>query len=202
MWKLAGIFLLFFPVFAQAGAQKMEGAICDSASAGLFFAVVPDKPVTLQQFVSGFASASEKKAMAWLAAMSKRLEKRIPDPKTRNDFLITVHYEALRVALDPQLILGIIQVESDFNKYAVSTAGARGYMQVMPFWTKLCGHPDHNLFHLRRNLRYGCSILLGYLRMERGNYFRALGRYNGSLGQATYPNLVLRAWHGPWAYPS
>ena len=200
MWKLAGIFLLFFPVFAQAGAQKMEGAVCNSASAGLFVADVPDKPVTLQQFVSVFAS--EKKAMAWLATMSKRLEKRIPDSKTRNDFLITVCYEALRLALDPQLILGIIQVESDFKKYAVSTAGARGYMQVMPFWTKLCGHPDHNLFHLRRNLRYGCSILLGYLKMERGNYFRALGRYNGSLGQATYPNLVLRAWRGPWTYSS
>ncbi|MEE8207447.1 MAG: lytic transglycosylase domain-containing protein, partial [Nitrosomonadaceae bacterium] len=95
MWKLAGIFLLFFPVFAQAGAQKMEGAVCNSASAGLFVADVPDKPVTLQQFVSLFAS--EKKAMAWLAAMSKRLEKRIPDSKTRNDFLITVCYEALRL---------------------------------------------------------------------------------------------------------
>jgi len=196
MWKLAGIFLLFFPVFAQAGAQKMEGAVCD----GVFIADVPYKPVTRQKFVSAFAS--EKKAMAWLAAMSKRLEKRIPHPKTRNDFLMTVYYVAIRRALDPQLILGIIQVESDFNKYAVSRAGARGYMQVMPFWTKLCGDPDHNLFHLRRNLRYGCNILRGYLRMERGDYFRALGRYNGSLGQATYPNLVLRAWRGPWAYPS
>jgi len=196
MWKLAGIFLLFLPVFAQAGAQKMEGAVCD----GVYIAGVPYEPVTRQQFVSAFAS--EKKAMAWLAAMSKRLEKRIPHPKTRNDFLMTVYYVAIRRALDPQLILGIIQVESDFNKYAVSRAGALGYMQVMPFWTKLCGDPDHNLFHLRRNLRYGCNILRGYLRMERGDYFRALGRYNGSLGQATYPNLVLRAWRGPWAYPS
>jgi len=200
MWKLAGIFLLFFPVFAQAGAQKMEGAVCNSASAGLFFVDVSYRPVTRQQFVARFAS--EKKAMVWLATMSKRLEKRIPNPKTRNDFLMTVHYEAARVALDPQLILGIIQVESGFNKYAVSNAGALGYMQVMPFWTKLCGDPDHNLFHLRRNLRYGCNILLGYLKMEKGDFFRALGRYNGSLGQPTYPNLVLRAWHGPWADPS
>jgi len=196
MWKLAGIFLLFFPVFAQAGAQKMEGAVCD----GVFIADVPYKPVTRQKFVSAFAS--EKKAMAWLAAMSKRLEKHILNPKDRNDFLMTVYYIAIRRALDPQLILGIIQVESDFNKYAVSTAGARGYMQVMPFWTKLCGDPDHNLFHLRRNLRYGCNILRGYLKIEKGDYFRALGRYNGSLGQATYPNLVLRAWRGSWAYPS
>jgi len=140
MWKLAGIFLLFFPVFAQAGAQKMEGAVCNSATAGLFVAAVSYKPITRQLFVSVFASA--KKAMAWLTAMSKRLEKRIPDPKTRNDFLMTVYYEALRLALDPQLILGIIQVESDFNKYAVSTAGALGYMQVMPF----CRFPVY-LFH-------------------------------------------------------
>jgi len=200
MWKLAGIFLLFFPVFAQAGAQKMEGAVCNSASAGLLVADVPYKPVTRQQFVSVFAS--EKKAMAWLVTMSKRLEKRIPNPKERNDFLMTVYYEALRLALDPQLILGIIQVESDFNKYAVSTAGARGYMQVMPFWIREIGDSDDNLFHMRHNLRYGCVILRHYLRKEKGNYFRALGRYNGSLGQATYPNLVLRAWHGPWAYPS
>ena len=201
MWKLAGIFLLFFPVFAQAGAQKMEASVCNSASAGLFFADVPDRPVKRQNFVSVFASASEKKAMAWLATMSKRLEKRIPSQKERNDFLMTVYYEAVRLALDPQLILGIIQVESDFKKYAVSRAGARGYMQVMPFWPKLCGDPNHNLFHLRRNLRYGCNILLGYLKMEKGNYFRALGRYNGSLGRPSYPYLVKRAWHGPWAYP-
>jgi soluble lytic murein transglycosylase-like protein len=200
MWKLAGIFLLFVPVFAQAGAQKMEGAVCNSASAGLFVANVSYEPVTLQQFVS--VSASEKKAMAWLATMSKRLEKHIPNPKDRNDFLMTVYYEATRLALDPQLILGIIQVESGFNKYALSTAGALGYMQVMPFWPKLCGYPDHNLFHLRRNLRYGCSILRGYLKMEKGDLDRALGRYNGSLGQATYPNLVLRARYGLWAYPS
>ena len=178
----------------------MEGAVCNSASAGLVFVDVSYRPVTRQQFVARFAS--EKKAMAWLATMSKRLKKRMPDSKERDDFLMTVHYEALRVALDPQLILGIIQVESGFNKYAVSGAGARGYMQVMPFWTKLCGDSDHNLFHLRRNLRYGCNILLGYLKMEKWDYFRALGRYNGSLGKPSYPNLVLSAWHGTWAYPS
>ena len=113
MWKLAGIVLLFFPVFAQAGAKKMEGAVCNSASAGLFVADVPYKPVTRQQFVS--VSASEKKAIAWLVTMSKRLGKHIPNPKDRNDFLMTVYYEALRLALDPQLILGIIQAESGFN---------------------------------------------------------------------------------------
>lgn len=199
MLRLAGILLLFFPVFVQAGAQKMEGAVCNSASAGLF-AAAAYRPVTRQQFVARFAS--QKKAMAWLAAMSKRLKKRIPDLKEREDFLMTVHYEANRSSLDPQLILGIIQVESSFNKYAVSAAGARGYMQVMPFWPKLCGDPDPNLFHMRRNLRYGCMILLGYLKMEKGNYFRALGRYNGSLGKAAYPNLVKNAWHSNWAYSS
>jgi len=198
MWKLAGIFLLFVPVFAQAGTQMYE-PLSASVRAGMHIDVT-DKPVTLQQFVSVFAS--EKKAMAWLAAMSKRLEKRIPDSKTRNDFLITVCYEAVRLALDPQLILGIIQVESDFKKYAVSSAGALGYMQVMPFWVREIGDSDDNLFHMRHNLRYGCTILRHYLRKEKGDYFRALGRYNGSLGQETYPNLVLGAWHGTWAYPS
>ncbi|HET9700754.1 MAG TPA: lytic transglycosylase domain-containing protein, partial [Burkholderiales bacterium] len=116
------------------------------------------------------------------------------------EFLTTVQYEATRAGLDPQLVLGVIQVESNFRKYAVSTAGARGYMQVMPFWVKQIGGEHHNLFHLRTNLRYGCVILRHYLDLENGNLFRALGRYNGSLGLADYPNLVLGAWRGTWAY--
>ena len=102
--------------------------------------------------------------------------------------------------LDPQLVLGVIEVESAFRKYAVSRAGARGYMQVMPFWINLIGQPGHNLFHLRTNLAYGCAILRHYLDLENGDYFRALGRYNGSLGQPQYPNLVLAAWRGRWKY--
>ncbi|MBX9637052.1 MAG: lytic transglycosylase domain-containing protein, partial [Nitrosomonas sp.] len=94
----------------------------------------------------------------------------------------------------------IIQVESGFKKYAVSHAGARGYMQVMPFWTGVIGHQDHNLFHLRVNLRYGCTILRHYLNKEKGDYFRALGRYNGSLGEAAYPQLVLNKWQTVWRY--
>jgi soluble lytic murein transglycosylase-like protein len=97
-------------------------------------------------------------------------------------------------------VLGLIEVESNFRKYAVSSAGARGYMQVMPFWVKLIGTGEHNLFHLRTNLRYGCVILRHYLDIERGDLFRALGRYNGSLGQPQYPNLVLAAWRGRWEY--
>lgn len=111
-----------------------------------------------------------------------------------------MHYEALRARLDPQLVLGIIEVESGFRKYAVSAAGARGYMQVMPFWLKLIGQPKHNLFHMRTNLAYGCAILRHYLDVEKGDYFRALGRYNGSLGRPEYPNLVLTAWKGRWKY--
>lgn len=97
-------------------------------------------------------------------------------------------------------MLGLIQVESGFKKYAVSSAGARGLMQVMPFWVKLIGDPSHNLFNLRTNLRYGCTILRHYLDIERGDLYRALGRYNGSLGQPEYPNLVKGAWHGRWLY--
>jgi soluble lytic murein transglycosylase-like protein len=100
------------------------------------------------------------------------------------EFLRSVHYEATRAGLDPQLVLGLIQVESGFKKYAVSSAGARGYMQVMPFWVRLIGGRKDNLFHLRMNLRYGCTILKHYLDIEKGDLFRALGRYNGSLGRA------------------
>jgi soluble lytic murein transglycosylase-like protein len=96
----------------------------------------------------------------------------------------------------------VIQVESGFHKYAVSRAGARGYMQVMPFWITLIGESGQNLFKLRTNLRYGCTILRHYLDIERGDTFRALGRYNGSLGKSRYANAVLRAWSGHWAYKS
>jgi len=135
----------------------------------------------------------------WLLDMSSRLERRIPDVKTRVELLKTIQYEAKRAGLDPQLVLGLIQVESGFKKYAVSSAGARGLMQVMPFWRDVIGEKDHNLFHLRTNLRYGCTILRHYLDIEKGNLFRALGRYNGSLGRAEYPNMVMAAWR-TWQY--
>jgi soluble lytic murein transglycosylase-like protein len=146
------------------------------------------------------AFTTEDEARRWLSAMSHRLAKRMPDRVQREEFLVTVHYEAKRAGLDPQMVLGLIQVESNFRKYAVSRAGARGYMQVMPFWVKLIGARDDNLFHLRTNLRYGCVILRHYLDIERGNLFRALGRYNGSLGKAEYPNMVERAWQRDWSY--
>lgn len=139
-------------------------------------------------------------AIEWLSEMSVRLEKRIPDRDGRLEFLRAVHYEATRAGLDPQLVLGLIQVESGFKKYAVSAAGARGFMQVMPFWIKVIGRGDDNLFHLRTNLRYGCTILRHYLDIEKGDLYRALGRYNGSLGQPQYPNLVRGAWDRNWTY--
>lgn len=139
---------------------------------------------------------------AWMAQMSVRLQKRIPDEVYRRDFLKSVHYEATRAGLDPQIVLGLIQVESGFKKYAVSSVGARGYMQVMPFWVRSIGNSDHNLFDMRLNLRYGCTILRHYLDIEHGSYFRALGRYNGSLGKAQYPNMVVNTWRKHWEYAS
>jgi len=139
-------------------------------------------------------------AVHWLDEMSGRLVKRMPNQEHRLEFLRAVHYEAKRAGLDPQLVLGLIQVESGFKKYAVSSAGARGYMQVMPFWVKLIGGRNDNLFHLRMNLRYGCTILKHYLDIEKGDLFRALGRYNGSLGRPEYPNAVRAAWERNWHY--
>lgn len=179
--------------FANAGMQRYE-PLSASVQAALQKAISDSAAPRL-------AFASQTDAHTWLAEMSLRLEKRITDKTVRLDFLKTVHYEATRAGLDPQMVLGLIQVESGFKKYAVSSAGARGYMQVMPFWIKLIGTPEQNLFHLRTNLRYGCTILRHYLDIEKGDLFRALGRYNGSLGRSEYPNMVVGAWRNGWAYP-
>jgi len=138
----------------------------------------------------------------WLATMGPKLARRVTDPAERRDLLATVHYEAVRAGLDPLLVMGVIHHESGFRKYAVSVADARGYMQVMPFWTRLIGNGTHNLFHLRTNLRYGCVILRHYLDREGGDLFRALGRYNGSLGRAEYPTAVLAAMRRYDAQPT
>ena len=187
---LCGVALLLTPLAGHGGGQKYE-PLSASVQALLNRAIA-------DQAVPFLAFDDENEARAWLAAMSSRLAKRMPDRVAREEFLVTVHYEAKRAGLDPQLVLGLIQVESAFRKYAVSSVGARGYMQVMPFWARLIGTADQNLFHLRTNLRYGCTILRHYLDIENGNLFRALGRYNGSLGKAEYPNIVLHAWHGTW----
>ena len=184
---------LWVPLLACAGNQDEE-KLSDSVRASLQ-AAIADRAVPVLLFKSGADNAHK-----WLSEMSRRLEKRIPDRKQRIELLKTVQYEATRAGLDPQLVLGVMQVESGFKKYAVSSAGARGYLQVMPFWTRVIGERHHNLFALRTNLRYGCVILRYYLDRENGDFFRALGRYNGSLGKADYPNLVLGAWKGSWKY--
>lgn len=184
--------LLFPASGAHAGAQQYE-PLAASVQATLQRSVSDQAPPVL-------AFKTPEEGRHWLEAMSLKLSRRMPDPRSREEFLVSVHYEATRAGLDPQLVLGLIQVESNFRKYALSTAGARGYMQVMPFWVDLIGSKGQNLFHLRTNLRYGCTILRHYLDIENGDYYRALGRYNGSLGQPEYPNMVVRAWLSNWKY--
>jgi soluble lytic murein transglycosylase-like protein len=188
---LATTALSLFAVSAFAGAQAEE-KLSASVRAALQRAVA-DQPAQITSFGTPVEEA------VWLNEMSRRLIKKIPDAEVRFDLLRSVHYEATRAGLDPELVLGLIQVESGFRKYALSRAGARGYMQVMPFWQRVIGARDHNLFHLRTNLRYGCTILRHYLNQEKGDYFRALGRYNGSLGRAEYPTLVVAAWKNNWS---
>jgi soluble lytic murein transglycosylase-like protein len=188
--QLLVLALVASPAFA--GSQKEE-PLSNSVKA-MMQRSISDKAAPKLMF------ATAEEGEAWLAEMSARLQKRIPDAAYREDLLRTVHYEATRAGLDPQMVLGLIQVESGFKKYAVSSVGARGFMQVMPFWARSIGAADHNLFMLRTNLRYGCTILRHYLDIERGDVYRALGRYNGSLGKPEYPNLVLGAWKKSWDY--
>ncbi|MFP5405025.1 MAG: lytic transglycosylase domain-containing protein [Gammaproteobacteria bacterium] len=173
---------------AFAGAQQYE-PLSDAVRGALAAAVRDDGPAEPR-----FESVLEK--VDWLSAMSVHLPRRWkPEYRQRVEFLSTLRYEAQRAGLDPHLVLGLVEVESGFRRHAISVAGARGYMQVMPFWTGVIGDGDATrLFDMRTNLRYGCTILRHYLDIERGNLFRALGRYNGSLGRPEYPNVVLRAW--------
>lgn len=195
MYKLIFIsFLVLFSGIANANNPRYQQLAASTQT------------IILHETSDQAASYTEYAAVAdnvtWLISMSRRLEKYIPDLLEREAFLRTVYYEATRAGLDPQLVLSVIQIESGFKKYAVSHAGARGYMQVMPFWVGVIGHQDHNLFHMRINLRYGCTILRHYLDKEKGDYFRALGRYNGSLGAASYPQLVFNKWQTTWRYTS
>ena len=196
MKKLTHISLLLTALFlalpAHAGGQReeaMSANVRSSLQRGL-----ADTAVTR----TAFSQAADE--TAWLNEMSHRLAKRMPDEGERLEFLTTLHWEASRAGVDPQLLLGLIHVESGFRKYAVSPVGARGYTQVMPFWAKAIGSPDHNLFQLRTNLRYGALILRHYIDIERGDLYRALGRYNGSLGRPEYPTLVVGAWKRHWDY--
>ncbi len=142
--------------------------------------------------------ADRFEAEVWLLDMSQRLAKTLPDDAERLKLLKAIHYEASRAELPPELVLSVIQVESYFDRWAISVAGAQGLMQIMPFWLKEIGHADDNLFHVQTNLRMGCTILKYYLDMERGDLIRALGRYNGSLGKFKYPNKVFKALRTRW----
>ncbi len=137
-------------------------------------------------------------AQVWLTDMSSRLARQVVDPQERIEILKRVHLEAVRASLAPELVLAVIDVESNFDKYAISVAGARGLMQIMPFWLNEIGRPDDNLIHIGTNLRFGCTILKYYLEIEKGDLKRALGRYNGSLGERKYPNLVLDKLRLKW----
>ena len=176
------------PTAALAGAQQYE-VLSASVRAALANAVNDRTSVDFKDLDT----------RAWVRAMTRRVASRFADEDAAREFLGLVRYEAMRAGLDPHLVLAVIDVESHFRKYAVSKAGARGLMQVMPFWVKEIGEPGHNLFHQRVNLRYGCTILRHYLDRERGNLANALGRYNGSLGRPEYPNAVLKALSNKWA---
>ncbi len=142
--------------------------------------------------------ANRYEAEVWLVDMSLRLEKKVPDPEKRLRMLRQIHYEATRAELYPELVLAVIDVESNFNQFAISKAGAMGLMQVMPFWLKEIGRPDDNLFQLRTNLRMGCTILRYYLDMEKGDLTQALARYNGSKGSYRYTNKVFKVLNERW----
>lgn len=180
---------------ALAGNQKEE-AMADSVRLALARAISDPRPPK-----PSFSKIEERIAyLHWLGEMSTRLKRRIPDYQTRVELLEAIWYESKRAGLEPALVLGLMQVESGFKKYATSIAGARGYMQVMPFWSRAIGDGDpRKLYQMQANLRYGCSILRMYIDMEKGDLYLALGRYNGSRGRPEYPNAVLSNWK-KWEY--
>ena len=184
-----------WPRLVLAGAQ-VEEPLADSVRSALSAAIsdgAPPKPVfdTIELRLT---------YLRWLGEMSQRLRKRFADNTARVDFLQAHWYESKRAGLDPALMLGLVQVESGFRRYAISVVGARGYTQVMPFWARLIGDGDPSrLFHMQANLRFGCVILRHYLNIERGDMYMALGRYNGSRGRPEYPNAVFAA-RKAWEY--
>ena len=191
--SVAPLGVLAIPRLAWAGGQ-IEEPLIDSVRTALSSAVRNAAP-PIPEFND---TESRLRYLRWLTTMSERLKKKSADLETRKEFLQTVWYESKRAGLDVSLVLGLIQVESNFRKYAVSVVGARGYMQVMPFWTRSLGDGDAaKLFHMQTNLRFGCVILRHYLDRENGDMFLALGRYNGSRGKPQYPDAVFankRLW--------
>ncbi len=177
------------PQLAHAGGQ-LEEPLMDSVRTALSSAIANQAPPEPEFFTT----EARLHYLRWLGTQSDRLRPRKPDLEVRRDFLQTVWYESKRAGLDVSLVLGLIQVESGFRKFAVSSVGARGYMQVMPFWTRVIGDGDPGkLFHMQTNLRFGCVILRHYIDREQGDLFMALGRYNGSRGRSPYPDAVFAA---------
>jgi len=159
----------------------------------------PELLAALKEAVSNTDSFADKyDAQVWLVDMSARLQKRMPENAKRMQFLTLVHREATRAGLSPELVLSVIQVESNFDRFAISRVGARGYMQIMPFWKNEIGRSEDNLMQAETNLRYGCTILKHYLDKEKGDWIRALARYNGSLGRTKYPEKVMMTWDRYW----
>jgi len=193
---LLGGLTLVLPGAVHAGAQ-VEEPLADAVRSALSASIANGAPPKVR-----FENVDARLAyLRWLGSMSEKLKPKKSEPQTRIEFLETVWYEAKRAGLDPSLVLGLVQVESGFRKYAISSAGARGYMQVMPFWAKLIGDGQASrLFHMQTNLRFGCVILRHYLDKERGDMFLALGRYNGSRGRPEYPNAVFGA-RRKWLQP-
>ncbi len=186
---------LCLPTIAHAGAQ-IEEPLADAVRTTLSSAILNNAP-PVPEF-DDFAGRLQY--LRWLGAMGDRLQRKVPDFQTRKELLQTIWYESRRAGLDVSLVLGLIQVESNFRRHAISSAGARGYMQVMPFWARLIGDGDAaKLFRPQTNLRFGCVILRHYLNQERGDLFMALGRYNGSRGRAPYPQAVF-ANQRNWAF--
>ncbi len=194
--RIAVLGLLAAPFGARAGAQ-IEEPLADSIRSALSASIAQAAPPRPK-----FDDTEARMAyLRWLGEMSERLKKRKTETQIRIEFLETVWYEAKRAGLEPSLVLGLVQVESGFRKYAISSAGARGYMQVMPFWTRSIGDGNASaLFHMQTNLRFGCVILRHYLDIEKGDLYLALGRYNGSRGRPEYPNAVF-ACRRQWLLP-
>jgi len=182
-----GVPLLGAGLPVHAGGQ-VEEPLADSVRSALAAAIASDAPPK-----PAFDELDHRLSyLRWLGAMSERMKRLAKEAQARIEFLETVWYESKRAGLEPALVLGLIQMESGFRKYAISSVGARGYMQVMPFWSKLIGDGDPaKLFHMQTNMRFGCVILRHYLEREQGDLFLALGRYNGSRGRAEYPTAVL-----------
>jgi soluble lytic murein transglycosylase-like protein len=173
--------------------------ICIAATANSSMVIDTEIVDLLKKTVNDASSFDDKfEAEVWLVDMSRRLERYVSDPQQRLDWLRQIHQEAARAELVPELVLSVIYIESRFDSYAVSSAGAQGLMQVMPFWKNEIGRPEDNLTKVSTNLRYGCTILKHYIDKEKGNLTRALARYNGSLGKTWYPEKVLNAWEKYW----